>query len=196
MSKRKIAWNMFTNKRKDKKGGLGKMGTTDSTNYENMAKLLGITQDKLEGYMQATATTTTATSTAAGLQQQLNQLSSQQANQLQNAYGSNAIQYPVTTTTGGLGTTWVQTPTPYVSPMYTTTTETSDELHQIMVLQVINLIANFGPTVAKKIVSRFKINVKREEIDQIHKDLTKSIADDDDPDLDKAINEAVKEVKV
>jgi len=63
-------------------------------------------------------------------------------------------------------------------------------------LQVINLIANFGPTVSKKICVRFNLQITRDEIDQIHKDLTRAIADDSDPDLDKVINDVAKEVKL
>jgi len=85
-------------------------------------------------------------------------------------------------------------------PIYTTTnTEPAfriEEMENLMMLQVINLITNVGPAVAKKIIRRFKINFSDAKFEQVTKDLAKASSDDDDPDLDKVINDAVKEVKL
>ena len=191
MSLKSKVSNMFTNN-KPKKGG--NMGTTD--NYDVLNKLWG--------------GSSTATATASMIQQEreeaLARMQMEQYKQLANssAYGQQlANQVPGTLGTA-LGaattTTWGPGTVQYQQPIYTTTnTEPAfriEEMENLMMLQVINLITNVGPAVAKKIIRRFKINFSDAKFEQITKDLAKASSDDDDPDLDKVINECVKEVKL
>jgi hypothetical protein len=170
---------MFTNNKEDK------MGTTDSEFIGgNMDIIEKLWNDKKWAAQQAQMQQQYANQaqqypTSTNGAQQIGYA------QLQNAYGT-ASSNPMTWTT----TANTYSPNTY-SPVESTE---SVQFKQLMMLQVANLIANFGPTVAKKICLRFSLQITREEIDQIHKDLTRAIADDADPDLDKVINDVAKEV--
>ena len=188
MSLKSKVSNMFTNN-KSKKGG--NMATTD--NYDVLDKLWGGTATATSGMIQQDK------------EEMLRQMQMEQYKQLANtAYGQQlANQVPGTLGTA-LGaattTTWGPGTVQYQQPIYTTTnTEPAfriEEMENLMMLQVINLITNVGPAVAKKIIRRFKINFSDAKFEQVTKDLAKASSDDDDPDLDKVINDAVKEVKL
>ena len=190
MSLKSKVSNMFTNN-KSKKGG--NMATTD--NYDVLDKLWGGTATATSGMIQQDK------------EEMLRQMQMEQYKQLANtAYGQQlANQVPGTLGTAlGAATTTTWGPgVQYQQPIYTrfglTTTNTEpafriEEMEHLMMLQVINLITNVGPAVAKKIIRRFKINFSDAKFEQVTKDLASS--DDDDPDLDKVINDAVKEVKL
>jgi hypothetical protein len=127
--------------------------------------------------------TTTSTASSATL----TALQMQQAQQLGNAYGSGTVSIPSVWTTSPNTVQYPGTPTP---------TDEPTEFRQLVLLQVINLITNVGPSTTKKLLRRFKIDVKPSEVDDIYKDMSKVFNNDDDPELDKVINDAVKEVKL
>ena len=126
--------------------------------------------------------------TAAMMQQQASQLQQLQNQQLGATYPYNSAPSPFA-------------PTPYVPTPYTNATPYTiatpvdyPELKQILTLQVANLIANVGPLTARRILLRYKIYC--EDFDVIAKELVKIMNGDDDAELDKVINDAVKEVKL
>ena len=173
------------------------MATSSNDNWDVMEKLWGTQQlDEAKDAMKQMQAELAHQKYAAHAAQQNQQAltNSQMYSQLQNAYGSAAgPQIPsVWSTSSTSGTTLGQV---YQNPQ---PVESMDEARfkQLVMLQVINLIANFGPTVSKKICVRFNLQITRDEIDQIHKDLTRAIADDDDQDLEKVINDVAKEVKL
>ena len=137
--------------------------------------------------------------TAAMMQQQASQLQhmmQQQASQLQQLQNQQlGATYPYNSAPSPFA------PTPYVPTPYTNATPYTiatpvdyPELKQILTLQVANLIANVGPLTARRILLRYKIYC--EDFDVIAKELVKIMNGDDDAELDKVINDAVKEVKL
>lgn len=198
MNGKKILWNMF-GKVKRRKSSMEfidkevKMGTTD--NMDVLSKLWEV--DPRSGASAAMQREMEELKQQAQYQKyaQLQQYT-QQANSLGAAYGSMGVTTSTATTssipsvwsTGSLGNQLSPTPMP--------THDAQSEFHQLVLLQVINLITNVGPSMAKKLIRRFDIKLTSGEVDKIYEDMNKTMSSDDDPELDKVINDVAKEVKL
>lgn len=184
MHRNEIVWNMFGKAKRRK----GTEFIKEVPNQEIDPRKYAMQQeqelrkqsDELKKYYQqatqAPGMVGTSSATAAMMQQ------------LGNAYGSNTSIPSAWTTTA--------TSSPQVVQYGTPTPIENTEFRQLVLLQVINLIVNVGPSMAKKLIKRFEIKLTNDEVDKIYTDMSKTLSNDDDPELDKVINEAVKEVKV
>lgn len=185
MSRNEIVWNMF-----------GKAKRRKDTKEVPMATSL---TEQLEKYIDSSST---GTATAAMLQQQANELKQEYyqqlaQQQLPSNYGTLGATSTSTTTTGNwIPSVWT-TGTPTPQPIgYPQPPQEMPDYKQLILLQIVNLITNVGPTTAKKILRKFKIGISPAEVDDIHKSMDKVLSNDDDPELDKVINDVAKEVKL